>query len=84
MTPRREGTPMGFREVEMAYLRSHRGELAAKYAGSWITLEGERIVAVGSDEFEADSAARKAGVEAPFVVYIPTAEEAQVPFIGVL
>ena len=50
-------------EKERAWLEAHRDE----YLGEWVALDGDRLLAHGSDARIVYEAARAKGVEAPFV-----------------
>ena len=86
MTPPTPHRPRrtGLRATELDYLEANWDEIQSKYRGSWIAVEGTRVIASGPNELEADQAARRAGVSIPFVVEVPGPDEAGVPFIGVL
>jgi hypothetical protein len=56
-------------------------DIAAKYGGSWICLEGEQVVAIGASELEADQSARRNGVSSPFVLKISAPDEPRPPII---
>jgi CDP-diacylglycerol--glycerol-3-phosphate 3-phosphatidyltransferase len=68
------------RDQELAYIQSNWPALSRGYAGRWIAVEEDRIVAAAESEGEADAAARAAGVSIPFVVFVSAAEE--LPFVG--
>jgi hypothetical protein len=63
------------REAEMHWLKEHEAE----FAGQWLALDGDRLVAHGTDASRVYQDAFAAGVEAPFVVY---AEDPQKPQWG--
>jgi Family of unknown function (DUF5678) len=54
------------RSREMEFLGKYAEKLAG-YVGQWVALEGEIIVAHGSDPVKVVAQARKAGVEIPFI-----------------
>ena len=62
---------------EMKWLGEHKAE----YAGQWVALKGERLIAHGASAKEVYTAADAAGVEMPLVTRMddPTAP----PFAGV-
>lgn len=62
----RSAKPLSHRHREMEFLRNHR-QFFAKYVDKWVALEGETIVAHGNDPAKVAAAARRAGVEIPFV-----------------
>jgi hypothetical protein len=61
-------------EAEMRWLREHGGE----YAGRWVALDGDRLVAHGAEGREVYRDARARGVENPFVTFV----ESDVPFVA--
>jgi hypothetical protein len=67
------------RHKEIEWLSSHTSELS-KYEGKWIALEGEEIIAWGSDEVEVETQARGKGVKVPFLFRVSSKDDA--PFIG--
>jgi CDP-diacylglycerol--glycerol-3-phosphate 3-phosphatidyltransferase len=67
-------------DEEMDFLSANWHNLWEKYKGKWIAVEGNKVVAVGDSETEADESARKLGVSVPFVVEVSLEDE--LPFIG--
>jgi hypothetical protein len=63
------------RDIEMRWLSEHEAE----FAGQWLALDGDRLIAHGPDAQEVYKEAFAAGVEAPFVVF---AEDPQKPQWG--
>ena len=51
---------------EMRWLAEHRAE----FAGQWVALDGDRLLAAGPQAREVFEAARKTGVERPLVVQV--------------
>lgn len=66
--------PYCLRETE--WLRQHRHE----YAGQYVALDGDRLIAFGSDGRTVIRQAREAGVKAPYIARIEAADE--LPFGG--
>ncbi len=60
----------------LRWLSSHR----KRYAGKWVALAGDRLIASGSSALEVYQAARSAGVTIPFVEQVRPMEE--LPFGG--
>jgi hypothetical protein len=58
------------REREIAWRHLHQEELQRRFAGQWVVLEGEEIVAHSEDAAEAVEDARAKGVAVPFVFYV--------------
>jgi len=50
-----------------------------KYMNEWVCLEGDKLIAHGSDALEVDRQAKEAGIEAPFLEHIV---EEKYPFGG--
>lgn len=61
---------------ELRWLKEHRHE----HIGQWVALDGNRLLAHGTNAREVFRAAREAGVKAPFVEQILPADE--LPFGG--
>lgn len=68
-----------FRQSEMNWLSSNSKQLG-KYEGKWIALEGDEIVASGSNEVTVEMQARMKGIKVPFLIRVPS--KADKPFIG--
>jgi hypothetical protein len=66
--------PYCLRETE--WLRQHRHE----YAGQYVALDGDKLVASGPDGRTVIRQAREAGVKAPYIACIEAADE--LPFGG--
>ena len=62
---------------EMEWLNEHRAE----YAGRWVALSGEHLIAHGASAKEVYAAADTAGVEQPFVTRVDDPHAP--PFAGV-
>ena len=75
-TPTQSSTP-SYRtyERENAWLDAHRDE----YLGQWVVVEGDGLVAHGTNPQEVYLAARDSGVEVPYLVRVENREE---PFTG--
>lgn len=57
------------RAREIEWRRTHQEELQA-YAGQWVVLEGETIIAYGEDPEKVVAEARTKGVAVPYVFYV--------------
>ena len=55
-------------------------EHGSAYAGQWVALSGDRLLASGGNATEVYRAARSTGVSAPFVAFVDAEEE--LPFAG--
>jgi Family of unknown function (DUF5678) len=64
------------RDREMQWLAENRN----KYVGQWVVVEGDRLIASGSNSREVFQAAKQAGIEVPFLVQVEP--EDQLPFGG--
>ncbi len=69
--PDASATPsrLRFRERENEWRRTHADVLRA-YAGQWLVLEGEQIVAHGDDPAPLVARAREHGIRSPYVFYV--------------
>lgn len=67
------------RAVEMRWIEEHAVELK-QFAGEWVVVEGERLIAHGNKLPEVVNKAKSLGIKVPYVVRIP--EEQEAPFIG--
>jgi len=50
-------------------------EHGAEYAGRWVALDGDRLIAFGQTEGEVAIAARNDGAYLPLVIYLPRPDE---------
>lgn len=67
--------PSRDRRREMKWLEDHR----LRYAGQWVVIEGDHLVAEDADGHKAFLAAKEAGVEVPFLVHV--LPEDPLPFV---
>jgi hypothetical protein len=67
--------PSRDRSREMKWLEKNR----AKYAGQWVVIEGDGLIAVDGPGVNAYEVARAAGIEVPFLIHVPP--EDPLPFI---
>ena len=58
--------PSRDRAVERIWIDRNR----AAFAGQWVAVEGDRLVASGMDAQEVFAAAKAEGIQSPFVVHI--------------
>jgi hypothetical protein len=58
-----------FRAREMAWREAHPEEME-KFAGKWLAMEGEEIVACGDDPASVIAAARAKGHQIPYVFQV--------------
>jgi|KBSSwiStaDraftv2_1062776.scaffolds.fasta_scaffold1592653_2 hypothetical protein len=64
------------RAAEQEWLKRH----SVEYAGSWVALEGERMVSCGASARQVLESAKSHGIEQPLVVHVPS--ESELPFGG--
>ena len=64
---RKASRPYIDRSREMAWIAAHQEE----YAGQWVFLDGDRLVAYGHDPLPFKEIARAEGIETPFIVHMP-------------
>ena len=55
------------RAREMAWIGEHQAE----YAGQWVLLDGDRLIAHGDDPLCFKPIVRAEGIETPFIVHVP-------------
>ncbi len=58
------------RDRELAWRRAHQEMLRNCFAGQWVVLEGEEIVAHSNDAAQAVEEARTKGISTPFVFFV--------------
>jgi len=54
------------RSREMAWIAAHEEE----YAGQWVALDGDRLIAQGDDPIPFKEVARAEGIERPLIVHL--------------
>jgi len=70
--------PARDRSLEMKWLAENRANPA--YANQWVVIEGDSVVASGTDAVNVYDTARGKGIEVPFVIHI--VPEDPLPFGG--
>jgi hypothetical protein len=60
---------VGFRAREMEWCRKNRAELRA-FAGQWVIVDEEAIVAHGNKPVELIEAARRQGIGVPYIFFV--------------
>ena len=63
------------RTKEMQWIDENR----AAYANQWVAVEGDRLIAAGTDPLRVFAAAKSEGIQIPFVVHV--LPEDPLPFI---
>jgi hypothetical protein len=58
--------PAQSRAIESTWVERHRD----KYLGQWVALEGDTLIAQGTNAREVYLAARQAGIADPYIVHI--------------
>jgi Family of unknown function (DUF5678) len=61
--------------VTLKFLQSRVKEHGTEYAGRWVALDGDRLIASSHTEEEVANAARADGAYLPLVIYIPYQDE---------
>ncbi len=56
---------------ERAWIEEHRRE----YAGMWVALDGDRLIAASTDRMEISAAIKADGAKMPFIYRIPAPDE---------
>ena len=74
--------PLDDRKREDAWRRSHRDLLQARFAGQWVVLEGEEVMAHSENAARAVEKARAKGVAVPFVFYVEPPRQPGVVRLG--
>jgi hypothetical protein len=78
----RRPPPVDDRKREDAWRRSNRDYLQAQFAGKWVVLEGDEIMAHSVNAARAVEEARAKGVAVPFVFYVEPPRQPGVVRIG--
>ncbi len=61
--------PLGHRQVEQAWRREN-GDVLRGYAGKWLVLEHEEVIAHGDDPADLVRQARERGIRSPYVFFV--------------
>lgn len=61
--------PLGHRQREQESRRTH-GDVLRGYAGKWMVLEGEEIIAHGDDPADLVKQARERGIRSPYIFFV--------------
>jgi hypothetical protein len=77
---RKRRSPARTRERELAWLAQHRAHLS-RYAGEWLIIEGDDLIAHGPDYLAVLKKARRRGVLVPFAYRVPE-EDAGTAWMG--
>jgi hypothetical protein len=67
-----QSAPVQSRATESAWVDQHRDE----YLGQWVAVEGDKLIADGTNPRQVYLSARGAGVSVPFVVPVHKREDA--------
>ncbi|MFN7926191.1 MAG: DUF5678 domain-containing protein [Bryobacteraceae bacterium] len=68
--------PSRDRQREMKWIDENRD----KYAGQWVVVDGDRLIAADEDGHKAFAAAKAAGVEVPFLIHVLPSDP--LPFVA--
>ena len=63
-----------FRNLELEWRRTHP-EILKSFEDEWVVLEGEEIIAHGSNPIEVVAKARAEGIKTPYVFYVESFSE---------
>lgn len=63
--------PLPIPEPNLRWIADHKAE----YAGQWVALDGDRLIAAGETEREVANAAKADGAYLPLIAYIPHPDE---------
>lgn len=63
--------------LELKWLQEHQKD----YAGEWVALDGDQLIARGSSAREVYQNAKRSGIQVPFIAWVES-EEDQLPFGG--
>jgi len=69
--------PMPDRTHEKEWVKAHRHE----YAGQWVALDGDRLVAASPHRMEISAAIKTDGGKRPLIIRIPSPDD--LPYIGI-
>jgi Family of unknown function (DUF5678) len=69
VVPSPKSVASGHRSRELEWCRTHT-EVLRQFAGQWVVLEGEEIVAHGDDPLQVVAEARAKGIQVPYIFYI--------------
>lgn len=64
----------GFRERELEWRRTHAASLK-QFENQWVVLEGEEIVAYGSDPVQVIREAKAKGIRKPYIFFVEQKRE---------
>jgi len=67
--PSTRGLVRGYRTRELEW-RETQAHMLQRYVGEWVALEGERVIAHGSDPVQVVTQARAQGVHTPYVFFV--------------
>jgi hypothetical protein len=74
---RPQSVTSGYRSRELEWLWTHK-EVLQQFAGQWVVLEGEKIVAHGNDPLQVVTEARAKGVQVPYIFRVEITAENEV------
>ena len=80
-TRKKETIRSEYRRRELEWCRTHVTELA-HFAGEWVVLEGEEVIAHGRDVGRVVAKARRKGVKVPYVFYVQEPGSTRVVHLG--
>lgn len=65
---------ISFRRKEIEWFETHRDEIKS-LTGKWVVIEGDTLIAFGTDYMAVMTQAKAKGITIPFVVFIPQGTE---------
>ena len=69
--------PMPDRSREHEWVKEHKQE----YAGQWVALDGDRLVAASNQRLDISAAVKAAGVKLPLILRVPAPDD--LPYLGI-
>ena len=81
--PERQASPAPegiYRAAELDWLEQHQDELAVRYAGEWVAIDGSALVAHATTLEAVVRLARERGHPDPLITAVPDKEEAAVGY----
>jgi hypothetical protein len=64
--------PVNHRQREQVWRQTH-GDILRGYAGQWLVLEGEEVIAHGDDPADLVRQARERGISSPYIFFVEPA-----------
>jgi hypothetical protein len=71
------------RSQELNWRKANAERLRREFLGKWIVLEGDQIVACGSDPAQLAAEARRRGIRSPYIFRVEQEASPRTAFLGV-